>query len=73
MRRWGAALGIPISIGVGGSLDVIAGRVPRAPRWMQHVGLEWLYRTLREPRRWAVIKTIPSLFLLALRERLRRT
>jgi N-acetylglucosaminyldiphosphoundecaprenol N-acetyl-beta-D-mannosaminyltransferase len=73
MRRWSAALEIPVSIGVGGSLDVIAGRVPRAPGWMQRAGLEWLYRALHEPRRWAVIKTIPPLFLLAMRERLRRT
>lgn len=73
MRRWSAALEVPVSIGVGGSFDVIAGRVPRAPRWMQRAGLEWLYRMLREPRRWAVVKTIPPLFLLAVRERLRRT
>lgn len=72
MRRWTAELGVPVAIGVGGSFDVIAGRIPRAPRWMQRVGLEWLFRMLREPRRWAVVRTIPSLFLLALRERWRR-
>ncbi len=72
MRRWHRELGVPVSIGVGGSFDVLAGRVPRAPRWMQRVGLEWLYRALREPRRWSVIRTIPPLFFLALRERLRR-
>lgn len=72
MRRWHRELGVPVSIGVGGSFDVLAGRVPRAPRWMQRVGLEWLYRALREPRRWSVIRTIPPLFFLAIRERLRR-
>ena len=72
MRRWSADLGVPVSVGVGGSFDVLAGRLPRAPRWMRQVGLEWLYRALREPRRWAVIRTIPPLFLMALRERLRR-
>lgn len=72
MRRWHRELGVPVSIGVGGSFDVLAGRVPRAPRWMQRVGLEWLYRALREPRRWSVVRTIPPLFFLALRERLRR-
>jgi N-acetylglucosaminyldiphosphoundecaprenol N-acetyl-beta-D-mannosaminyltransferase len=71
MRRWLSDLQVPVAIGVGGSLDVIAGRVARAPAWAQHVGLEWFYRALREPRRWAVIRTIPPLFLLALRERLR--
>jgi N-acetylglucosaminyldiphosphoundecaprenol N-acetyl-beta-D-mannosaminyltransferase len=72
MRRWTAELGVPVAIGVGGSFDVIAGRLPRAPRWMQRLGLEWLFRMLREPRRWAVVRTIPPLFLLALRERWRR-
>lgn len=72
MRRWSAALEVPVSIGVGGSFDVLAGRVPRAPRWMQRAGLEWLYRALREPRRWSVVRTIPPLFLMALRERRRR-
>ncbi len=72
MRQWSAALGVPVSVGVGGTFDVLAGRVPRAPRWMQRIGLEWLYRMVREPRRWSVVRTIPPLFLLALRERLRR-
>lgn len=71
VRRWAASLGVPVAIGVGGSFDVLAGRVPRAPRWMQRAGLEWLYRALREPRRWSVVRTIPPLFLLALRERWR--
>lgn len=38
-------------MGVGGSFDVIAGKVKRAPVWMQNSGLEWLYRLLQEPRR----------------------
>jgi N-acetylglucosaminyldiphosphoundecaprenol N-acetyl-beta-D-mannosaminyltransferase len=70
--QWGAALGVPVSIGVGGSFDVLAGHVPRAPRWMQRTGFEWFYRMTREPRRWSVVRTIPPLFFLALRERFRR-
>jgi N-acetylglucosaminyldiphosphoundecaprenol N-acetyl-beta-D-mannosaminyltransferase len=38
-------------MGVGGSFDVIAGYVKRAPIWMQKTGLEWLYRVYQEPRR----------------------
>ncbi|SFV55676.1 N-acetylmannosaminyltransferase [hydrothermal vent metagenome] len=38
-------------MGVGGSFDVIAGKVKRAPLWMQNAGLEWFYRFLQEPRR----------------------
>jgi N-acetylglucosaminyldiphosphoundecaprenol N-acetyl-beta-D-mannosaminyltransferase len=40
-----------IAMGVGGALDFIAGRVPRAPLWMQRAGLEWLFRLTREPWR----------------------
>jgi len=49
------ALGIPVSIGVGGTLDVFSGTVRRAPVWMQNVGLEWLYRLAANPKisaRW---------------------
>ncbi len=38
-------------MGVGGSFDVIAGKVKRAPLWMQNAGLEWFYRFLQEPKR----------------------
>lgn len=44
-------MGVPFSMGVGGSFDVYAGRVARAPVWMQRAGLEWLYRFGQEPRR----------------------
>lgn len=42
---------IPFSMGVGGSFDVLAGRVARAPRLLQRIGLEWLFRLVQEPRR----------------------
>lgn len=44
-------LGIPFVMGVGGTFDVLAGRVSRAPRWMQRSGLEWSHRLAQEPRR----------------------
>ena len=40
-----------VFMGVGGSFDVISGHIPRAPKWMQDNGLEWLFRVLQEPRR----------------------
>ncbi len=46
-------LKVPVSIGVGGSLDMIAGTMARAPRWMQKSGMEWLFRAMQEPRRLA--------------------
>lgn len=51
LHRYRADLGVPFIMGVGGSLDVLAGAVRRAPRLMQRAGLEWLYRTWQEPRR----------------------
>jgi len=44
-------LSAPFVMGVGGSFDVLAGLVTRAPGWMRRAGLEWLYRTMQEPRR----------------------
>lgn len=42
---------VTIAMGVGGSFDYIAGDVKRAPKWMQSIGLEWLYRVIRQPWR----------------------
>ncbi|EGO5829955.1 WecB/TagA/CpsF family glycosyltransferase [Enterococcus faecalis] len=44
-------LNVPLQIGVGGSFDVVAGRVKRAPIWVQKSGMEWFYRWIYEPRR----------------------
>jgi N-acetylglucosaminyldiphosphoundecaprenol N-acetyl-beta-D-mannosaminyltransferase len=46
-----AAMRVPFAMGVGGSFDVAAGKLRRAPRWMQQAGLEWFFRFLQEPRR----------------------
>jgi N-acetylglucosaminyldiphosphoundecaprenol N-acetyl-beta-D-mannosaminyltransferase len=46
-------LNVPVCIGVGASFDFLAGAVKRAPSWMQHTGLEWLYRVAQEPSRLA--------------------
>lgn len=48
-----ASLGVPFAMGVGGSVDVIAGITRRAPRLLQRLGLEWAYRLAQEPRRLA--------------------
>jgi N-acetylglucosaminyldiphosphoundecaprenol N-acetyl-beta-D-mannosaminyltransferase len=45
------AMHVPFLMGVGGSFDVVAGKVKRAPRWVQRAGMEWFYRFLQEPRR----------------------
>ena len=67
--KWIAAhrqrLDVPVSMGVGGSLDFIAGIAPRAPRWLQRLGLEWLYRLARQPWRAKRIFTAVIEFPLA--------
>jgi N-acetylglucosaminyldiphosphoundecaprenol N-acetyl-beta-D-mannosaminyltransferase len=51
IRRYGAAVGAPVCIGIGGTLDFLTGTTRRAPMWMQRAGLEWIHRALSEPRR----------------------
>ncbi len=45
------ALGVPVSVGVGATIDFLAGSMRRAPVWMRRCGLEWVFRLLQEPRR----------------------
>jgi exopolysaccharide biosynthesis WecB/TagA/CpsF family protein len=51
IARHGPALGAPVFIGIGGTLDFLTGVTRRAPGWMQRFGLEWLHRAMSEPRR----------------------
>lgn len=46
-------LGVPVCVQVGASLDFVAGRVRRAPKWIQKIGMEWAYRISTDPRRLA--------------------
>jgi N-acetylglucosaminyldiphosphoundecaprenol N-acetyl-beta-D-mannosaminyltransferase len=64
-------LGVPVSVGVGGSFDVYAGVVRRAPRWMQRYGLEWLWRLLQDPRKIAKVRNLPRFVWLVWRESLK--
>lgn len=59
LARHRDSLGVPFIIGVGGSFDVFAGHVSRAPKIMQSMGLEWCYRVYQEPRRmlWRYART----------------
>ena len=62
-EKWIAAhlreLGACTCIGVGGTLDILAGRATRAPAWMQHHRLEWLYRLGKEPSRFVRMLALP--------------
>jgi N-acetylglucosaminyldiphosphoundecaprenol N-acetyl-beta-D-mannosaminyltransferase len=67
LRETGCGAGI----GVGGSFDVISGRVTRAPHLARRLGLEWLYRLVKEPRRWRRQLALPRFAWLILLEELR--
>lgn len=69
IARTQSRLKIPVAIGVGGTFDFIAGIAQRAPRWMQRIGLEWLYRLIREPRRWRRQLTLPMFAFAVLKEK----
>ncbi|WP_313991641.1 WecB/TagA/CpsF family glycosyltransferase [uncultured Selenomonas sp.] len=56
-------LGVPVAIGVGGTLDVMAGVMKRAPRWMQRAKLEWLFRGLLQPQRAGRLLALPKFVL----------
>lgn len=54
------ALGVPVAIGVGGTFDVMAGIVKRAPVWMQRAKIEWLYRGVLQPKRIGRLMALPK-------------
>ena len=66
-----ARLGGAVAIGVGASLDFVAGTLRRSPRWMSDAGLEWLYRLMQEPRRLAgrYLLRDPQFFRIVARQR----
>ncbi|WDE12787.1 WecB/TagA/CpsF family glycosyltransferase [Thalassomonas haliotis] len=68
INAWQDKLGVNFVMGVGGTFDVVAGKVKRAPLWMQNAGLEWLYRIVQEPgrmwKRYLISNTKFALLLL---------
>lgn len=61
--------GASVLMGVGGAFDVFAGKIRRAPAFIQRLGLEWLYRMMREPRRFAQIPELLEFKRLVRREK----
>jgi N-acetylglucosaminyldiphosphoundecaprenol N-acetyl-beta-D-mannosaminyltransferase len=58
-------LNVPAGVGVGGSFDVISGLKQRAPKWMQDLYIEWLFRLFAEPDRWKRQLALPKFLWLA--------
>jgi N-acetylglucosaminyldiphosphoundecaprenol N-acetyl-beta-D-mannosaminyltransferase len=65
MARHAELIGPAVAIGLGGSLDFVAGAVRRAPAWMSRAGLEWLFRLGQEPRRLAYRYLVRDLWIVA--------
>ena len=67
--RYKHQLKIKLCMGIGGSLDVIAGNIPRAPHFFRKLGLEWLYRLIKEPTRFRRQLALPQFFFELLKEK----
>jgi N-acetylglucosaminyldiphosphoundecaprenol N-acetyl-beta-D-mannosaminyltransferase len=66
-----AQTGAAVGMGVGAAFDFVAGVQVRAPAWMRRLGLEWLYRLIREPRRWRRMLALPQAAWLVFWQRFR--
>ena len=67
LAKYRTLLNPDLLMGIGGSFDVLAGKVQRAPKWMQDARLEWLFRLLKQPSRFGRMLALPK-FVFAIRE-----
>lgn len=67
--RYKHELNVPVMMGVGGSFDVLSGKLKRAPQLFQRLGLEWLYRLLQEPSRYRRMLVLPKFAIKVIREK----
>lgn len=71
MQKYQDLLNVKLMCGLGGTLDSIAGTVKRAPRWMIRLQLEWLYRLIKEPRRFKRMLRLPKFIFAAVKKRMK--
>lgn len=69
IQKYMGEMGICVAMGVGGSFDVFAGKVKRAPVWFQKHGLEWAYRLVQDPSKMSKVKSLPRFAILVLKEK----
>ncbi|MFD2117016.1 WecB/TagA/CpsF family glycosyltransferase [Paenibacillus yanchengensis] len=67
--RYREQLGVPLIMGVGGSFDVLSGKLKRAPKVVQKLRLEWLFRLLQEPKRFGRMLVLPKFVLHVLKDK----
>ena len=72
MARYGADTGAKLLVGLGGSLDIFSGNVRRAPPVFCKLGLEWLYRLMKEPKRIGRMMKLPLFLVHVIQERGKR-
>lgn len=72
ISRYREALGVPVVMGVGGSFDIAAGKLKRAPQWMRRMRIEWLYRLIQEPSRYKRMLALPKFMAVVRREARRK-
>ena len=72
MYHYSKELGVPVSLGLGASLDFEAGNIKRAPKWMSNHGLEWLFRIIQDPKRMAKRYLVDDLKIFELAIKYRR-
>lgn len=65
-------VGVKVAIGIGGSFDVMAGNVKRAPKIFQKLGLEWFYRLISQPTRWKRMMRLPKFAITVLKKTKKR-
>jgi N-acetylglucosaminyldiphosphoundecaprenol N-acetyl-beta-D-mannosaminyltransferase len=68
IHRYRERLGVPVMMGVGGSFDVIAGKLKRAPLVFRKLRLEWLFRLIQEPSRWRRMLALPKFVIKVVRD-----
>ncbi|MBD8498233.1 WecB/TagA/CpsF family glycosyltransferase [Paenibacillus arenosi] len=69
IARYREQLNVPIMMGVGGSFDVISGKLKRAPKWMRSLRLEWFYRLIKEPWRYKRMLALPRFVWKVVRDK----
>lgn len=70
MQRHRGDLNVRLMLGLGGSLDAFAGTVKRAPKWMIRMNLEWLYRLIKEPKRFGRMLRLPKYLAAVMKTRI---
>jgi N-acetylglucosaminyldiphosphoundecaprenol N-acetyl-beta-D-mannosaminyltransferase len=68
IEKYAPTLGVPVIMGIGGSFDVVAGKLKRAPAIFRKLSLEWFYRLLQEPTRYKRMLVLPRFALKVIKD-----